>query len=191
MKTKRGSIELRKKKWGCNNNKGPGRWEQVNKTKQEKGRREECGVGWLAALRHWKVQVGGSQFNAPSQGRPSSALPPPPPSSSSGRRNKAPPPLPSSFQTGKKKIFTHQHLRLLWPRTRPLLSVVFGPDMQGCSLLPQLCCCALSHHQLFFICWSQLARSFYLQAPHLVTIERRKREQPPPKKKKIQREGRG
>lgn len=94
-----------------------------------------------------------------------------------------PPPLPSSFQTGKKK-FTHQHLRLLWPRTRPLLSVVFGPDMQGCSLLPQLCCCALSHHQLFFICWSQLARSFYLQAPHLVTIERRKREQPPPQKKK-------
>lgn len=48
--------------------------------------------------------MGGSQFNAPSQGRPSSALPPPPPSSSSGRRNKAPP-SPHHSRRGKKNIY--------------------------------------------------------------------------------------
>ena len=68
-----------------------------------------------------------------------------------------------------------QHLRLLWPRPRPLLSVVLALICNKAVVTCCSCCCWLLLLFLLLLLRTIISCTFP-SGPHLVTIERRKNE---------------
>jgi hypothetical protein len=108
-------------------------------------------------------------------------------------RSSSPPPPPSPGRHNNGGLFFlyiphHQHLRLLWPRPRPLLSPGLAlircthNTLQGCYFAP-----AAAAHYHIMCCELGPSR------PHLVTIERREKKEKKNKrgeKTRREREGR-